>query len=243
MTRANYAMKLDGANNVRDLGGYPTKNGKITKWKQFLRSDNPSNLSDYDCENLYMYGVRLQIDLRSDFECAQQSSKLNGYPGVEYINIQLQDNMNSNMGDMKLPDSMYEVYIALLDEAKPKFKVLFEKILEYPNDCVMFNCTGGKDRTGTTAMLLLLIANCVDEYIVSDYAATFNNLRRESQASMKMFEERGLKISPAMMASDPEVMQDTLKYFYDKYQTIENWLNQIGLTEDQINALKKKIVE
>ena len=45
------------------------------KWSQWKR--------------LYNYGIRLQIDLRSDFEIEQQPSSLIGYKDIEYIRIDL----------------------------------------------------------------------------------------------------------------------------------------------------------
>ena len=41
-------LPMEGAYNVRDLGGYATKNGSVTRYHQFLRSDNLTEISsDY----------------------------------------------------------------------------------------------------------------------------------------------------------------------------------------------------
>lgn len=43
-------LPLDNAYNVRELGGYYTKDKQITQWHRFLRSDDISQLTDQDDE-------------------------------------------------------------------------------------------------------------------------------------------------------------------------------------------------
>ena len=235
-------MKLDGPSNVRELGGYPTLEGKLTRHGQFLRSDNPASLSPGDCDLLYRYGVRAQIDLRSDFECKHLVSRLKRYKDIFYCNIPLLDNLHSNQGNMQTPDSLGEVYIALLDHAAEEFASIFRLMLRYPDDCVLFNCTAGKDRTGTIAMLLLKAAHCPNDVIVADYAATYANIQHTVEESLKFYRARGLEINKALMRSDPVEMEKALEYLGKTYSTIENWFAGIGLTEEEIGALRRKLV-
>ena len=44
--RASRPLAVEGAFNVRDLGGYPTASGKRTKQGVFLRSDSLHNLTE-----------------------------------------------------------------------------------------------------------------------------------------------------------------------------------------------------
>ena len=42
-------LPLEGTKNTRDLGGYPTKDNKVTKFHTFIRSDRLTNITDkYD---------------------------------------------------------------------------------------------------------------------------------------------------------------------------------------------------
>ena len=41
-------IPLGRMNNLRDLGGYPGANGRITAWERFLRGDNPLGLEEPD---------------------------------------------------------------------------------------------------------------------------------------------------------------------------------------------------
>lgn len=62
-------IQLDGAVNVRDLGGLGTTDGRVTRFGRVLRSDNLQNLSPGDEELLIeRIGLRKVIDLRSHAE-------------------------------------------------------------------------------------------------------------------------------------------------------------------------------
>ncbi|HEX6469652.1 MAG TPA: tyrosine-protein phosphatase [Streptosporangiaceae bacterium] len=62
-------IDLDGAVNVRDLGGLPTHDGGLTRPGRVLRADNLQDLTPGDIRRLVTeLGVRHVIDLRSDPE-------------------------------------------------------------------------------------------------------------------------------------------------------------------------------
>ena len=58
-------IALDGAHNVRDLGGYATGAGGLTRWRSLLRGDALHGLSAADIEALVAQDVTTVIDLRS----------------------------------------------------------------------------------------------------------------------------------------------------------------------------------
>ena len=59
-------LPIEGTKNTRDLGGYPTKDGKVTKFHIFVRSDNLINITDKDNEFLKDYGISDIIDFRGN---------------------------------------------------------------------------------------------------------------------------------------------------------------------------------
>lgn len=242
MDYANYAMNLDGPNNLRDLGGYPTVDGRRTRWRQFLRSDNPASLTPYDCDTLYQYGVRLQVDLRSVGECQRHPSPLEAYPGIDYCNLPLLDNMNSNQGEAPLPENMASLYTQMLDQDGDTFLRMFRLVLEYPEDCVLFNCTAGKDRTGVAAMLLLKCARCADPVVVADYAASYGNIRRQVEETLKEYQDYGLTVDHALFRSEALEMERTLAYLEETEGSAEAWMIKWGMTPTEVEALRRKLV-
>src|SRR5579863_8921780 len=62
-------IELQGAVNVRDLGGLPTEDGRETVSGRLLRSDNLQELSSADVEKLVRdIGLTTVVDLRSTAE-------------------------------------------------------------------------------------------------------------------------------------------------------------------------------
>ena len=57
--------------NLRDLGGYPTADGRTTRWGVLLRGDNPMGLTDADVQLLLERNITTIIDLRSPAEARQ----------------------------------------------------------------------------------------------------------------------------------------------------------------------------
>ncbi len=66
-------IELDGAVNVRDMGGLPTEDGRQVLTRRLLRSDNLQDLSAADVRRLVTdLGVTTVVDLRSPHEIAAE---------------------------------------------------------------------------------------------------------------------------------------------------------------------------
>jgi protein tyrosine/serine phosphatase len=66
-------IALDGAVNVRDVGGLPTVDGGVTAPKRLLRADNLQGLSDADVSRLVdEFGLTRVVDLRSVAEVTSE---------------------------------------------------------------------------------------------------------------------------------------------------------------------------
>ena len=66
-------IELDGAVNVRDVGGLPTEDGRRVLTRRLLRSDNLQDLSAADVRRLVAdLGVTTVVDLRSPHEIAAE---------------------------------------------------------------------------------------------------------------------------------------------------------------------------
>ena len=51
-------LGLQGASNFRDLGGYPTADGRTTRWRHIFRSNHLGQLTAADIEIVRALGVR-----------------------------------------------------------------------------------------------------------------------------------------------------------------------------------------
>ena len=245
--KANLPIKLEGTKNTRDLGGYQTTESCNTASGQFLRSDNPGKLSEKDVKLLYNYGVRLIIDFRSESETQADPNPLKGYKDVAFINPQLIDNIHTH-GDKKaeakatLPPTLGEMYIDFMENKKHIYQYIFKEILKHEADCVFFNCTAGKDRAGTMAMLLLKLAGVDDEVIIADYAISGDLIKEDMDRMLEGLKARGIQIDEDMLRSNPKHMTLALKHIKDKYGDISNWYREVGLSDEEIEKLKNKVL-
>src|SRR5262245_63366540 len=57
-------LNLAGASNFRDLGGYPAKDGKHTRWRQLFRSNHLGALTEDDIVVLRELGLKSAFDFR-----------------------------------------------------------------------------------------------------------------------------------------------------------------------------------
>ncbi len=64
-------VPMEGAHNFRDLGGYPTLDGRETSWNRIFRSDGLDHLTSNDQLLLRRIGINLVCDLRSYSESSQ----------------------------------------------------------------------------------------------------------------------------------------------------------------------------
>lgn len=233
-------LVVDGSFNVRELGGYKTADGKEIKTHRFLRAGQLATLTDAGIKTLVDYGVNCVVDLRSDSETQKSPDKIGMEQNVQYHNVRLSDGLYSTAsGDDTQPfaTSLEEMYTGFIDKCQGAVKEVFDIFCLPQNECVLFHCTAGKDRTGTVAMLLLGLAGVDDDIIAEDYAVSENYL------DMKFFEkEKDFSKIPAHLFKTPKAaMQFTLKHIRKNYGSVDQYLTVVGVTDEQKEIIKAKM--
>lgn len=238
----SHLIKLEGAYNVRELGGYETIDGRRTKKGVFIRSDGTGNLTLNDIKILKSIGLKLVIDLRSKDELNTYPSKLKSIDSVKYINVIMFDGIHSAMFKGALPTSMGKMYVSLLNNCKDKYAYIFKEFAK-TDGLTLFNCTAGKDRTGVLAMLILNLVNVSDEIIIDDYAMSEHNMRVATNKQKQTLRLRGIKIPNYIFQSNPKNMKYTLNYLKSHYKNSQNYLLQCGLLPKEIEIIKTRFLE
>ncbi len=158
------SVKVQGAVNVRDLGGYGTKDGKTVKWKKLYRSADISKLTESDLDTLRQRKITYVVDLRGINESKAAPDKLNA--NTDYIlcpagsDQNLNDWMNKLMSLQNSGDSMM-MYYSNTTFLADRYKSFFNKLLLLPNDqALLFHCTAGKDRTGVGQPCCYMLLAC-----------------------------------------------------------------------------------
>ena len=175
-------LPLEGSVNTRELGGYPTSMGGHTNYHAFLRSDDLSRLSEADVEFLRNYGVSLVVDLRSEDYFLNEPDRSLG-SDVPIVNVPLFELLTDE--DVQLYNELIDAGVYYIERTydfvfanEARIRECFETMAA-AEGCVLFHCQIGKDRTGITAALLMQLAGCDDEDILSNYMVSRVNLTRD----------------------------------------------------------------
>ncbi|WRS27756.1 tyrosine-protein phosphatase [Oscillospiraceae bacterium MB08-C2-2] len=232
-------IDLEGARNVRDLGGIPCAGGKQTAMGVFIRAAGLGDLTERDQEILLEYGVDCIIDLRSQREVCDKPDSLAEHEKIVYRNIPMLDQVQSNISKQELmyPSSMQTMYMGLLDLDGELIRQVFDLLSDPQYRCMVFHCTAGKDRTGIIAMLLLDLAGVSREDILHNYVISGDLVRPLLRAQ----EIEG--IPSYVFESRPEFMADTYTHLQRKYGGAREYLLAQGNTPQQLESLLKTFVE
>lgn len=233
-------LPLQGAANVRDLGGYPCEGGS-TRWGIFLRSDSPADLTDADCGTLAAYGVTTAVDLRGDDERRDAPSALEGKAEFAAHSVTLCDNLHAVDFQGELPGSMAGLYTWLLDESAGLLAEAVQ-LLAGAEGAALFHCAAGKDRTGVVAMLLLKLAGVADTDVVADYSLTEIYMREIVENKTQELHRRGIDVPGHVFRSAPKSMRHTLYYLAKNYGTAEDYLRGAGVPLGDLKAIRAKFI-
>lgn len=234
-------LKLDGAFNVRDIGGYTTSDGRSVQSGRLFRADGLHKLSEQDQALLLGRGIQTVIDLRHEHELLQKRNVFADSTAVRYHNVSLINPATTTMGSIR---SLGDMYVRMLDECGPLLREVFELIANAEGTSVLFHCAAGKDRTGVVAALLMNLAGVPREAIVSDYAETEINL---APIMEELRGDRPEAMPEAMyevfLGSAPSNMEQMLDHLQAAYGDAEQYFASIGLEDKQIEALRRKLLE
>lgn len=236
-------LKLEGARNVRDLGGYPTEDGGTVRTGRFYRGDSTAGLTEEDVRKLLQMGVGCVVDLRSGQETERAPSAFRDVPEADYYAVPMLDQVTSSAFQGKLPDRMGEVYVELLAQMGEQFVGMMKLFAAHRGRACLFHCTAGKDRTGVTAMLLLQLAGVPREFIVADYSAT-GLYMKESFAQQKRWARETFGKAPPdhVFSSDPAEIGMALAYLEEEFGTARDYLLQNGASEELLRTIREMLL-
>jgi protein-tyrosine phosphatase len=175
-------IELDGAYNVRDLGGLPARDG-VTRSGVLLRADALDALTEADVACLVEQRSLAQVfDLRSHAERLQRGRGRLGTTAVIYSELEViveadlerrrNERATAFASGAEPEDILALGYAELLDLGRAAFATALTRLVAPGGTPALVHCAAGKDRTGVLVALLLDAAGVERHAIVADYAAT-----------------------------------------------------------------------
>lgn len=234
-------LPLKNAFNIRELGGYPNRNGQVTKYHTLLRADDLFNLDENDIDLILSYGVTAVVDLRSASELSSYPDPFSKINQVNYINIPLMaddvDAADITKVVTENPERfLTDSYLEMLKGSTKAIRNVFEFIAKQEG-CVLFHCAAGKDRTGIIAMLLLGLAEVSRPDIIANYMLTEVYIKENL-----LMQQAAEHIPSELMQSKPAYIEPVIDYILSTFKNFENYLIYIGLTKDLLYIIKNKMI-
>ena len=253
-------LMLEGADNFRELGGYPAAEGKTVRWGQIWRGVPTARLSsEADRARLDALGLRLILDLRSTEEAHKEPDYVpDGARLVQICGLCTEEGQEVCFSPadiermvqtvpegMSIPEMMYSRMLF----GNKAFRELF-RALEAGETPVLFHCTAGKDRTGVAAMLILLALGATDETICADFAQTNVCRRQEIDRLLAQHAEEIARDPEKKMlylgaaGVDPAAAPFVLRTIREKCGSAQDYLEQeYGLTPARLMRLRRMYLE
>ena len=251
-------IELDGAVNVRDLGGLATTTGATTRSGLLLRADNLQDLTPGDVDRLVTgIGIRHVIDLRSQIEVELEGpGPLTRVPSITVHNLSLfaeggtytdveADTIDADLvlpwqnRDETGPESERVVghYLGYLTSRPDSAVAALRVIAQGPS---IVHCAAGKDRTGVVIALALHVAGVTREQIVADFTATGERLEailtrlRASTTYAQDLDSRPADSHRPHAAT----MEKLLAILDERHGSPLGWLTGHGWTDEDTTALR-----
>jgi len=240
-------IALEAVHNFRDLGGYPTDDGRMIGWGRLFRADGLYRLSAADLEVLDALGIRTVVDLRSAPEFEQHGRfPLERYPtAFHHLPIIDATWMKSEIPDVEDTEEgavefLTWAYGDMLAQGGDRFAHAYRTLAVPGAAPAVFHCAAGKDRTGVLAALILGSLGVAHELIVADYALTeaaMLRMRAWVVANHPEMVEKMGETPSFMMAAKPQAMRNILDTLTSDHGSVSGYLSTIGIGQAQIEEL------
>jgi len=258
-------ISFDDAVNVRDLGGYISKDGRHVQYGYFYRGVALDFLkTQHDYDTLDSFHLKTILDLRSQGEADAHIEYIPDH--VDYIRIcgtyyddgkeidfspqgmmilnQKIKELKEEKGDDLKETDVAGIFYKNMPYHNPAFIKMFE-CLENKHVPLYFHCSAGKDRTGMAAILILLCLDVSVDQVVEDYLLTNVYRHAEVEEALRKRADE-IKENPAleaqirkMMGVNETLIRQVIDGMFKRYGDLDTYFEkEFGLDQARRNRLK-----
>ncbi|NLB28195.1 MAG: tyrosine-protein phosphatase [Clostridiaceae bacterium] len=267
MSKGN--SQISKISNLRELGGYRTKDGLRVKSNLLYRSGDLNFPTDLLAQSLEPLNISLVFDLRSSDEATSNAYSLPESIQYRHRPVLASFEKNSQYTNFELPDLeamrkggrqpfsqdeirflggfMTKVYQEMGERAEV-FGDIMKEMAENGGTPVLFHCSAGKDRTGVLATLILLALGVSMEDAMEHYL--LSNTYRKEEINEEMQKIASLIDDPVllnqigdMLLVKEEYLDTTLKAVR-AYPVFEDYAgSRLGLEREDLETLRVLYLE
>lgn len=249
MATVERKIPFEGASNFRDLGGYPTADGGVTRHGLVYRADSLHRLSEADLLRYDALKIHTVYDLRSDGEREARPNVVESVAtclmspvekaGVDPMSRGIASDEHSGQ---QMLQRMYE---SIVRYSASVVGDIFRALAEGGVPAV-FHCHAGKDRTGVLSALLLEALGVPRSVVLDDYELTGRHRPNEHQkGSFDSMVAGGMPAAAAVgiLGAPRWAMAQTLDVIDAEFGGIELYTTgQCGLSDDDLTRLRRTLV-
>lgn len=248
-------LPLEGGRNFRDLGGYPTQDGRTVKWGMIFRSGTLARLTEADWDHLAARGVKALCDFRTTHERETEPFAWADKEGVHYWSrdyetsfAELRKTMKAGFatGD-EARQNMLTGYRRLPFDQAPGYRQVFAH-LKAGDVPMIFNCSAGKDRAGTAAALVLSALGVPRDVVLEDFALT--NEVAQLDRMMNGPKQGGTlasqspDVAAAILHADPDYLAAGFASIEAQHGSVEGYLAEVlDVNAEELAALRDRLLD
>ena len=212
---------LDGAVNVRDIGGYRSVHGLGVTRGRLFRGDSLSQLTPADTARLDQLGLRTVIDFRTPGEVLLGGPDRLPY-GIECAHLPVSggdlesvydliasgdhERQRAELGDGRAASFMAQLNRAFVTDTRQRlaFGAALRLVCASGRLPLLYHCTSGKDRSGWMTAIVLTALGVPRELVLRDYLLS-NDLHRTGYTKLRF------DLVKTGMVRDPELLRPILE--------------------------------
>jgi protein-tyrosine phosphatase len=244
------AIPLQNASNLRDLGGWPTTQGRIVRTGLVFRAPALADLTEEDEATIARLGLRSVCDLRGVRERANtpvliadaESFSLAIEPsvGAGLRDILRTGQVSGHLSPNDMLDLLRDAYRAYALQSAAQYRALFERILHPDGLPLLLHCSAGKDRTGFGSALLLTALGVAWPDVLQDYLATNRLWRREIASNFDLPDD----VKDVLLGAHEPLLLAAFAAIDEEYGSVDAYLAQaIGLDANARAALNARLLD
>jgi protein-tyrosine phosphatase len=257
------ALGVASVPNLRDMGGYQTRDGGEVARGLVYRSDAFIGMSGEDIKKVEPLGLKNDYDLRVTAEAKAAPDELPANVRHHLLNV-MADLKSTNLpdingllrtpkeanvvlGDGKVEALFIEGYreFITLPSARRAYRTLFISLADGRNLPAVFHCASGKDRTGWAAAALLTLLGVPKETVIADYMRTNEYTLPQSASVIDAFVAAGGEraIPEAVIGVKPAYLEASFDEMQKRYGTIEAYFAKgLGINAAGQKALRDRLL-
>ncbi len=240
-------IEVEGSYNVRDLGGYPTVDGRQTRWRVLIRAGSLEKTTPTGVQQLADYGVKTVIDLRDEWETTHYPDAVTQLTTIVYHNLPMIGDELFQNEHWKTAATKHitldQLYGNMLDYCQTQIGQIVSTLTEAP-PVTVFHCFVGKDRTGLLAALLLNLVGVPNDVIAADYALTGERIAAQlaEWRASALRNGQDMALFERDFGCEAQAMLTTLADLDARYGGAAAYLRTCGVTDAQLSSLQTRLL-